>query len=92
MTDKDHLAATATTPTLVSAPWYSNVLTVCPRFPDGVGSIGTIAATAPEPPNAVKGSQSERRIMAKPCFKAVHAIIEVPAAPTVTAAKCTNHH
>ena len=55
-----------------------------PASPADDQSIQTLAATAPGPQNAVKGSQPGTR-MAKPRFKAVRAITEVAPAPGATA-------
>ena len=55
-----------------------------PASPEDGRNIQTLAATAPGPRNAVKGSQPGTR-MAKPRFKAVRATIEVAPAPGATA-------
>ena len=55
-----------------------------PASPEDGPNIQTLAATAPGPQNAVKGSQRGTR-MVKPRFKAVRATIEVDPAPAATA-------
>ena len=56
-----------------------------PASPEDDRNTQTLAANAPEPRNAVKGSQPGTR-MAKPRFKAVRATIEVNHALAATAA------
>ena len=55
-----------------------------PASPEDAQSIQILAAPAPEPRNAVKGSPPGTR-MAKPRFKAVRATIEADPAPGATA-------